>query len=147
MSRPCKQRRIVCTSRSNSFIPFGNSDFEPETISLTLDELEAVRLADLDGLYQEQAALIMQISRQTFGNIISSAHKKIADFLVNSKRLTIQGGKVASDKCSFLCDKCNNTWTMECGDNKPVVCPSCNNMEVFCARKSTNNHNVKCWRI
>jgi predicted DNA-binding protein (UPF0251 family) len=62
--------------------------------TLTVDELEAIRLADLQGLYQEQAAEKMNISRQTFGRIIESAHKKIADALVNGKALSIQGGSV-----------------------------------------------------
>jgi predicted DNA-binding protein (UPF0251 family) len=65
-----------------------------EEVNLTLDELEAVRLADLEGLYQEDAARKMDISRQTFGNIINSAHKKIADVLLNAKALKIEGGMV-----------------------------------------------------
>jgi predicted DNA-binding protein (UPF0251 family) len=65
-----------------------------EEVNLTLDELEAVRLADLEGLYQEDAAKKIGISRQTFGNIINSAHKKIADVLLNAKALKIEGGVV-----------------------------------------------------
>jgi predicted DNA-binding protein (UPF0251 family) len=65
-----------------------------EEVNLALDELEAVRLADLEGLYQEDAAKKMNISRQTFGNIINSAHKKIADVLLNAKALKIAGGIV-----------------------------------------------------
>jgi len=63
-------------------------------VNLTLDELEAIRLADLEGLYQEDSAKKMDISRQTFGNIIKKAHKKIADVLLNAKALKIEGGKV-----------------------------------------------------
>jgi len=63
-----------------------------EEVNLTLDELEAIRLADFDDLYQEDAAKKMNISRQTFGNIINSAHKKIADVLLNAKALKIEGG-------------------------------------------------------
>ncbi len=62
---------------------------------LTLDEFEAVRLADFLGLYQEDGARNMNISRQTFGRIIDSAHKKIADMLINGKALKIEGGEVA----------------------------------------------------
>jgi predicted DNA-binding protein (UPF0251 family) len=62
--------------------------------TLTVDELEAIRLADLQGLYQEQAAGKMNISRQTLGRILESAHKKIADALVNGKALSIQGGSI-----------------------------------------------------
>ena len=65
-----------------------------EEVNLALDELEAIRLADFDGLYQEDAAKKMNISRQTFGNIINSAHKKIADVLLNAKALKIEGGVV-----------------------------------------------------
>jgi len=65
-----------------------------EEVNLTLDELEAIRLADLTELYQEDAAKKMNISRQTFGNIINSAHKKIADALLNAKALKIGGGTV-----------------------------------------------------
>ena len=65
-----------------------------EEVNLTLDELEAIRLADLTELYQEDAAKKMNISRQTFGNIINSAHKKIADALLNAKALKIEGGTV-----------------------------------------------------
>lgn len=67
---------------------------ELEEINLTLDELEAIRLADFMELYQEDAAKRMNISRQTFGNIINSAHKKIADVLLNAKALKIEGGPV-----------------------------------------------------
>ena len=65
-----------------------------ERVILTDDELEAVRLADVEQLYQEQAAEKMGISRQTFGRIIESAHKKIGDALVNGKALCIEGGAV-----------------------------------------------------
>jgi hypothetical protein len=53
-----------------------------------------VRLADHEGLYQQDAADHMHISRQTFGRIIDSAHKKIADALVTGKALCIEGGNV-----------------------------------------------------
>jgi predicted DNA-binding protein (UPF0251 family) len=62
-----------------------------ETV-LGLDECEALRLADLDGLYQEEAATCMKISRQTFGNIIAQARRKVADALVNGKAIRIAGG-------------------------------------------------------
>jgi predicted DNA-binding protein (UPF0251 family) len=45
-------------------------------------------------MYQEDAAKMMNVSRQTFGNIIDSAHKKIADAIVNGKALKIEGGVV-----------------------------------------------------
>ena len=94
MSRPCRCRRIRCSPDTNYFKPRGIPLDMLEEVNLTLDELEAVRLADLEGLYQEDAARKMDISRQTFGNIINSAHRKIADALLNSKALKIEGGTV-----------------------------------------------------
>ena len=54
-------------------------------IVLEVDEMEAVRLADLEGQYQEDAAAQMGISRPTFGNIINRAHAKIAEALIRGK--------------------------------------------------------------
>ncbi len=61
---------------------------------MTLDEFEAMRLADLDGHYQEQAAKQMNVSRTTFSRIVDSAHRKMADALVHGKALRIEGGPV-----------------------------------------------------
>jgi predicted DNA-binding protein (UPF0251 family) len=94
MTRPCRCRRIRCSPEANYFKPRGIPLDSLEEVNLALDELEAVRLADFKGLYQEAAAKKMDISRQTFGNIINSAHKKIADVLLNAKALKIEGGKV-----------------------------------------------------
>ncbi len=94
MSRPCRCRRIRFNPDTNYFKPRGIPLDMLEEVNLTLDELEAIRLADFDGLYQEDAAKKMNISRQTFGNIIERAHKKIADVLLNAKALKIEGGTV-----------------------------------------------------
>jgi len=94
MPRPCRCRRIRCKPDTNYFKPRGIPLDMLEEVNLTLDELEAVRLADLEEMYQEDAAKKMNISRQTFGNIINSAHKKIADVLLNAKALKIEGGTI-----------------------------------------------------
>jgi uncharacterized protein len=61
-----------------------------EEIALTMDELESIRLADFDELYHEDAAKKMKISRQTFGRILQSAHKKVAESLIQGKALKIE---------------------------------------------------------
>jgi predicted DNA-binding protein (UPF0251 family) len=94
MTRPVKFRRVCCLPDANYFKPRGIPLRILEEIVLTVDEFEAVRLADFAGLYQKQAAARMHVSRQTFGNIIGSAHKKIADAIVNGKALKIAGGSV-----------------------------------------------------
>lgn len=94
MPRPCKCRRVCSTPKVEYFKPRGVPLVELEEVRLTFDEFEALRLADFDQLYQEDAAFKMKISRQTFGNIIESARKKIADVIINGKALRIEGGVV-----------------------------------------------------
>ena len=93
MPRPFKCRRVCGTPGTDYFKPRGIPLSDLQEIGLTIDEFEAIRLADLEGFYQENAAKKMAISRQTFGNIIAAAHKKIADAIVNGKALKIEGGK------------------------------------------------------
>jgi len=85
MPRPKKCRCVKCEPNAYYFKPRGIPLRLPEEVTLHLDELEAIRLADLGGLYQEQAAEKMNVSRQTFGRIIESAHKNVAEALVNGK--------------------------------------------------------------
>ncbi|MCU0607361.1 MAG: DUF134 domain-containing protein [Candidatus Edwardsbacteria bacterium] len=94
MARPCKCRRVCLDTAAVYFKPRAIPLSTLEEIVMTLDELEALRLADLDGLYQEEAAVRMGVSRQTFGNIVERAHRKVADALVHSKALKIEGGHV-----------------------------------------------------
>jgi len=92
MPRPRHCRRVGCLPQVNFYKPRGIPLSVLQHVNLTVDELEAIRLADLQGLYQEQAARKMNVSRQTFGRILESAHKKIADALVNGKALSIEAG-------------------------------------------------------
>jgi len=68
---------------------------ELETLSMTLDQLEALRLADLEGLYQEEAAKRMDVSRATFARTLAAARALLADALVNGKAVAVGGGEVA----------------------------------------------------
>jgi predicted DNA-binding protein (UPF0251 family) len=90
--RPFAPRRIGYLPGATYFKPAGVPMRALEEVTLTLDEFEAVRLADLEGLYQEQAAEQMQVSRQTFGRIVDSAHRKVAEALVHGKALRVHGG-------------------------------------------------------
>lgn len=97
MPRPFNCRRIGKMPMVSFYKPRGIPLSVLEQVNLNVDELEAIRLADLEGLYQNQAAEKMNVSRQTFGRILESAHKKIADALVNGKALSIEGGVVQFD--------------------------------------------------
>jgi len=94
MPRPRHCRRVGHLPQSNYYKPRGVPLSVLQCVNLTIDELEAIRLADLEGLYQEDAAKRMNVSRQTFGRMLESAHQKIADALVNGKALLIKGGPI-----------------------------------------------------
>jgi predicted DNA-binding protein (UPF0251 family) len=130
MPRPLKCRRVRSRPCSDYFKPRGVPLYELEEVVLALDELEAVRLADLDGLYQEEAARMMNVSRQTFGNIVESARKKLADAIFNGKALRIEGGIVKMYERYFRCADCKNEWTVPYGTGRPNECPKCKSANI-----------------
>ena len=105
---------------------------ELERISLAVDELEALRLKDLDGLEQEQAATTMNVSQPTFHRILESAHGKVADALVNGKAIRIEGGDymVREGVRLFKCYDCQNEWQLPYGTARPARCPKCNSANI-----------------
>ena len=126
MSRPIKCRHVQCTPDAVYFKPRAVPLCDLEELALTYDELEAMRLADLEGLYQEDAAARMQISRQTFGNIVKSARKKVADALVNGKAIRIEGGICSvAKKEIFVCKDCSHSWESSALNGMPDICPTC----------------------
>ncbi len=90
--RPKKTRWVKCEPGERCFRPQCKPFNRLDGISMTLDEFEAIRLADYEGLKQEEAAKRLKISRPTFSRIIASAHNKIADAFVNIKAIKIEGG-------------------------------------------------------
>ena len=107
MPRPFCHRRVAGRPAAPVFKPVGIPVLGLEEVIMTLDEFEAMRLADLDGLYHEKAAEEMNVSRPTFSRIIGSAHRKIADALVHGKALRIEGGPVRTERyrCCRLHDE------------------------------------------
>ena len=90
--RPKKTRWIKCLPGERCFRPECKRPVKLEGVALTIDEFEAIRLADLEELTHAQAAKLIKISRPTFTRILASAHLKIADGLVNIKAIRIEGG-------------------------------------------------------
>lgn len=101
MPRPFCRRRVGWQPERFRFFPEGPEPHPSDLITLNLDELEAIRLADLEGLYQEQAAEKMKISRPTFARILESGRKKVAEALVYGKGLVIEGGPVEIEPRGF----------------------------------------------
>lgn len=92
--RPQKTRKIKFFPEINYFKPAGIPLRSLETVVLALDEVEALRLAELVGLDQEQAAKKIKVSRITFQRILHRAHKKITDALIYGKAIKMEGGEI-----------------------------------------------------
>ena len=90
MARPTCPRRITHSPRATYYKPAGIPLCELREVELGANELEAIRLADVEDLYHTEAAARMGVSRQTFDRIVLRAHKKIGAALVNGQALRIQ---------------------------------------------------------
>jgi uncharacterized protein len=90
MSRPKKCRCVACNPKCIYFKPRGIPLVDLDEVCLGLDELEALRLADYEGLYHEESAKRMDISRATFGRVLVRAHQKVAEVLLTGKALRIE---------------------------------------------------------
>jgi len=90
MPRPKCCRWIRANPGADFFKPRGVPMWALERVTLTLDEFEALRLSDQAGKSHEDAARAMRVSRATFGRIVESAHRKVADALVGGKALEIK---------------------------------------------------------
>lgn len=109
---------------------------ELEQLVLSVDEFEAIRLADLGGLYHGQAADEMNVSRQTFGRIIESARRKVAQALVEAKALVIEGGDFEMiETRKFRCSDCQHAWEMPYGVGRPNECPECRSVQIHRAEE------------
>jgi uncharacterized protein len=131
MTRPIKCRRVSCEPQADYFKPRGIPLTMLEEVKLGIDELESIRLADLEGLDQEKAAARMKISRPTFGRIVEKARQTVADAIVNGKALKIVGGNfIMAEKRKFLCAACEHAWEVPYGAGRPAICPKCQSKNI-----------------
>ena len=135
MARPTKWRKIENVPAIAYFIPSDKEIVEiPENI-LKLEELEAIRLKDLEGLEQGECADKMEVSRPTFQRILLSAREKIADSLVNGKTIHIEGGNFTQNICPVRCLDCGKEWlesleNLEAINGGSYVCPACGSKNI-----------------
>lgn len=128
MSRPPKERRVEYLPEITVFKPAGVPKAVLEEVVLTVEELEAVRLKDLERLDQEECAVKMQISRPTFQRVLGQARAKIADALINAKGLRIEGGNYQLAAGRFQCRACYYYFDLTFPAGQPAtkfVCPRC----------------------
>lgn len=129
MSRPKNNRFVKEPPIFTDFKPIGIRGKNLERVYLSIDEYEAIRLADEIGLSHEQAANEMKISRSTFSRLILKSRNKIADFIVNGKALSIEGGKFYFINNIFKCNDCGDLFKTKIKDN-PYNCPNCNSNNI-----------------
>lgn len=109
MARPRKLRRVCFLPQEDKYGPISSQKRNRETINMTVDEYEAIRLIDLEEMTQEQCADKMNVARTTVQRIYNIARKKIAKSLVNGQMLKIEGGdfKLCSEGGpNYGCGRC-----------------------------------------
>jgi len=135
MGRPIKFRKVEFFPEDTYFIPWGKPKCEIEEIVLKVEELEAMRLKDIEELNQEECAERMQISRQTFQNVIDSARKKIATVLTGGNAIRISGGNYRTTFCKFKCFNCGNIYEINYEQDRHI-CPDCGSEKITCGKKA-----------
>jgi predicted DNA-binding protein (UPF0251 family) len=132
MPRPEKCRFVNGRPATTALKPAGIPARQLQVVELGLDELEAIRLADWEGMYFDAAGEQMGLSRATFGRLIERARHKVADALVNGKMLSFKGGHImTSDNRIFHCDVCDQNFDAPRGTGRPEACPNCESEEVY----------------
>ena len=133
MVRPRKDRLVAFEPDVSYFKPRGIPMIELAEVCLTVDEREAIRLADQLGLSQEEAGRRMGVSRATFGRIIQRARRTVADALISGKAIRIDGGnyRIVMDTRRFQCAACGHRWDEAPGTGRPSACPACGGDNFF----------------
>lgn len=135
MARPIKVRKVNLLPEENYFKPMGKRKCQLEEVELKVEELEAMRLKDMEALSQEACAKQMEVSRQTFQNILDSARKKMTIALVEGKAIRIGGGDFATKQCLYHCKACGNVYSIQYKMDQ-MKCPKCGSDEVSCGKST-----------
>lgn len=124
MPRPENEKYVHAPPVFNNFKPAGVGSRFLGKVQLSIDEYEALRLADYEGLSHEEAASEMGTSRSTFTRIIERARKKMTDFMINGKMLIIDGGNIHFRRNLIQCVSCGHMFNTTI-DNHIKECPEC----------------------
>ena len=125
MARPPIERAVGGVPHATLFKPAGVPGRELEQLPLAVDELEAIRLVDLEGLSHEQAASAMGVSRQTVGRVLERGRATVAEALVGGKAILIGGGQYRVEPRQLCCTSCGAVWAAALDTAPPAACPSC----------------------
>ena len=124
MARNPKERVVSHPPLFTTFKPAGVIGDKLETVVLELDEYEAIRLADYEGLEHEQSAEAMGISRSTFTRLVERARKKMASMLIDGLKLTINGGSIHFKENLYRCVECRHLFRASLQEESEQ-CPLC----------------------
>jgi len=133
MSRPPKCRRVAFLPGTTYFKPAGIPLRALEEVIVSVEEAEAIRLKDLEGLEQEQCAEKMSISRPTFQRVLESARRKIAEVLLHGKAIRIEGGNFEMIMRRFRCIR-GHEWDVPFEAmivGSPRLCPACSTPDIM----------------
>ncbi len=125
MTRPRKLRRVEFPPLATFLKPRGVPLSSLDIVVMTMAECEALRLVDYEGMHHDEAACKMEVSRPTLTRILDSAHRKVADAIVNGKALRIVWGDAQILEDRYVCQTCYYT------DKKLFDrCPDCGSQSV-----------------
>jgi predicted DNA-binding protein (UPF0251 family) len=127
MGRRQMWRKVSYLPPITYFKPAGIRLAALEEVNLLIEEAEAIRLKDKEGLEHEECAQKMNISRSTFSRLLDSARQKLADALLNGKAIRIQGGNFEMATRRFRCLE-GHEWEVPFETmitNPPEFCPTC----------------------
>ena len=133
MGRQPLWRRVSFIPRINYFKPAGIPLAHLQEVCLSVEEVEAIRLKDIEGLEQEECAQKMNISRTTFARVLNSARRKMADALLNAKAIRIEGGNFEMAMRRFRCIS-GHEWNVPFEamiNTPPQSCPTCNTESIM----------------
>lgn len=132
MPRPRKYRRLAHEPHPAIYKPVGVELRSLPCTVLLHEELEALRLADLEANHQEDAASMMGVSRSTFQRILAEGRRKVSHALVTGGALQIEGGTFSVAAVHWHCDECRSGWTVEHGSGlgEPRRCPDCGSRDI-----------------
>ena len=128
MARPVKLRCVSQLPSAGFFRPMGIPVSILQGVQLSVEEVEAIRLKDLEDLEQEKCAEKMHISRPTFHRILESGRKKLADALINGKAIQIEGGNFGLPQSRFKCNNDGHEWDIPfeiLSNMAQLSCPVC----------------------
>ena len=130
MSRPQKNRTVQEPPKIQGMKPIGVPASFLDKVILSIDEYEAIRLADFKGLEHEKASEIMGISRPTFTRLIEKARCKLAESIVAVKELIIEGGSFSFVNDLIRCLDCGEVSRFDDTNFIPETCPNCDSRNI-----------------